>query len=151
MVDVMPPMPVPLPPVGGPMSNEERVFGVGFQRDEHGNPIERGHGAPGRETPQHVAAKQRTMNFLQAQAESDPAALKKLILDIVRPPEDQTPEDRAKAQAAEKVQEDKIAALEAANAALSAKLDALLEKFTSPSVPSEVAERKVSIEDNPQF
>jgi hypothetical protein len=28
-----------------PMTDEERVFGVGFERDAQGRPIERGHGA----------------------------------------------------------------------------------------------------------
>jgi hypothetical protein len=32
------------------------VFGHGFQRDRHGNPIEQGIGSPGRETEQHFAA-----------------------------------------------------------------------------------------------
>ena len=34
---------------------EIQVFGVGFQRDKHGRPIEQGIGAPGRETDNHRA------------------------------------------------------------------------------------------------
>jgi hypothetical protein len=35
---------------------EEDVFGVGFQRDRNGKPIERGIGAPGNETEHHFTA-----------------------------------------------------------------------------------------------
>jgi len=38
---------------------EEDTFGVGFQRDRHGKPIERGIGSPGNLTENHFAAIQK--------------------------------------------------------------------------------------------
>lgn len=108
----------------GKLSADEMVFGVGFKRDIDGNPIEQGHGALGHETPSHKFARDRALR-LEGMKDGDREELKKLLREIVQPPEDMTPEQRARQDAkdaAAKVQEDaqekRIADLEAKLAAL---------------------------------
>lgn len=141
-----PGLPPPAPP--GKLSAEELVFGVGFKRDANGKPIEQGIGAIGHETPQHINALERPLK-LAAAKDGDRAELKKLLEEILHPPEDMSPEQRA-AQAAKieasKAQEDKqdgrIKELEAKLNDQGSKLDAILaalapkQNATPPTAPA---------------
>lgn len=102
---------IPIKPPGQ-LSEEEKVFGVGFKRDIEGRPIEQGHGAKGHETPSHQNALQRSLR-LESMKDGDREELKKLLREIVQPPEDMTPEQRAKQAAMEAASKEREDAQEA--------------------------------------
>jgi len=140
----------------GALSAEEQVFGVGFKRDANGKPIEQGHGALGHETPQHKNALQR-MQKLSEMGDGDREDLKKLLKELVQPPEDLTPEQRkakdakdAETKERESEQEKRIAGLEEMLLKQSKMIDKLLNPPTVAKnmTATEVLERMKSGKKN---